>query len=621
MSNRKAALALVNRGFRIFPCRPDKTPKVNAWETNASTHIGLKWEASPEALIGLPCFVNGLVVVDCDVKDGKQGIKAFKELCAKHSIELSNAYVVETPSSGLHFYFKANEPFANSAGQLAPGIDIRGKGGYVIAEGSTLPDGSCYKRVSESAEIPPLPDALAALLKRKDVSEAHSLPIPATAHPEPTERDRIHAQSALKDECKLVAEAQPGTRNDTLNRAAFAMGTLVGNGSLEYEHAANALWEATALNGTFDWPDGKVTATGTIKSGLNAGMLKPRDLLQPDPIMFDAQKYQAQTQAAPSAQLPNDEALINFLDGIKPFRTYNVPPVKYLIPGFLPEGCITMFSGGAGSGKSSLVMKLTDEISNGKPLFGWQQAARKVLYLDRENPPGVVDERFNRMRIGYGDNFKYFGGHLGIDIPKRIFSMPGFKQWLNRDSVKPIVVVDSQIAFQEGKETDSNDVRAFYQPLRDLTFQGITVIVIHHTGKGESTKEFRGSEDIRAAVDVGYTVNNATKGVLSKLTLSAFKCRIKIEEELAFNYVDGEFIPQNLKAAKDELLTMILRNHPGINKTEFRKLAMDKQISRDKADNFIETGIGFGTVLTRKGESNANLLYLPESIPLAQSQY
>ena len=36
--------------------------------------------------------------------------------------------------------------------------------------------------------------------------------------------------AALREETRLVATAQPGTRNDTLNRAAFSLGQLVAAG-------------------------------------------------------------------------------------------------------------------------------------------------------------------------------------------------------------------------------------------------------------------------------------------------------------------------------------------------------------------------------------------------------
>ena len=39
-----------------------------------------------------------------------------------------------------------------------------------------------------------------------------------------------YAMAAARDEARLVAAARPGTRNDTLNRAAFSLGQLTAAG-------------------------------------------------------------------------------------------------------------------------------------------------------------------------------------------------------------------------------------------------------------------------------------------------------------------------------------------------------------------------------------------------------
>src|ERR1700727_1500348 len=100
--NKQAAIALASRGLRIFPCKVDKTPMVAAWEdaaANASVfQATAKWEASPVALPGLPVGAQGLLVFDADRKPGgPDGVAAFHALCAAHGVDLSNAFVVETP--------------------------------------------------------------------------------------------------------------------------------------------------------------------------------------------------------------------------------------------------------------------------------------------------------------------------------------------------------------------------------------------------------------------------------------------------------------------------------------------------------------------------------------------
>ena len=170
--NKDAAMALVSRSLRVFPCNPDKTPMVKAWEQSASSSpfaVAVKWDATPGALPAIPVGAHGMVVIDCDRKQGgPDGVEAFHSLCTERGVDLSSAFVVETPSSGLHFYFLTQTSYGNSSSSLPEGIDVRGVGGYVIAPGAALPDGRSYRHVAGSWDaLPSLPDALAALLREK----------------------------------------------------------------------------------------------------------------------------------------------------------------------------------------------------------------------------------------------------------------------------------------------------------------------------------------------------------------------------------------------------------------------------------------------------------------------
>jgi len=109
-ANKDAALALASLGLHVFPCNPDKTPKVTAWEkvaTKSPFVISIKWDAHPETLPGVPVGAHGLVVIDADRKvGGVDGVVAFSNLCREQGIDFSTLFVVATPSNGCHFYFR-----------------------------------------------------------------------------------------------------------------------------------------------------------------------------------------------------------------------------------------------------------------------------------------------------------------------------------------------------------------------------------------------------------------------------------------------------------------------------------------------------------------------------------
>ena len=111
------------------------------------------WARWPNALIGVPTGkVSGLEVVDLDVRDGRDGIAAFEAL--RDGREIHSGPVVRTVSGGRHLYLRASGEgtVRCNIGRLAPGIDVRAKGGYVIVPPSP---GYMFERHGELQPPPP----------------------------------------------------------------------------------------------------------------------------------------------------------------------------------------------------------------------------------------------------------------------------------------------------------------------------------------------------------------------------------------------------------------------------------------------------------------------------------
>jgi energy-coupling factor transporter ATP-binding protein EcfA2 len=610
--NRDAALALASQGLHIFPCNPDKTPKIAAWEQNATSNglnIEVTWQSAPHLMPAIPVGAHSLVVIDADRKAGAaDGVAAFDFLCAAHGVNLAGAFVVETPSGGRHYYFSSETAFSNSRGSLPDGIDVRGVGGYVIAPGATLPDGRNYKLIAGSWDsIPALPEPLAALLRQKRTTatpEAYSPPGGLAV----TDRERAFAQAALEDEvAKLTAMREGSGRNRALNDAAHSLGTMAG--WIDLNTVANALWEASIANG-YIAKDGESAAKQTIESGMNAGASKPRPLLAGKIPDIDISAMIANGIAAFKQRQTHSAFRI---EDIKSPFTYDSKGIEFAINGLIPLGAITLLSGDSGCGKTTLITKLADAIAEGKAILGNSPCVRRdVLYLDRENTLPVIRERLIRLRIRAEGKFKYWGGHVTGDVPMPMSSE--VKEWIMRTEPKPVLFIDSFIAFLEGNENSSTDVRAFMQPLRELTNLGAAVVVLHHTGKGESTQDFRGSSDIKAAIDVGYLMKNNGESRLTTLTLKSFKARFSVIDALGLTYSNGEFIPQEIKQASEDILTQLLRDNANINKSEFETMARRKGMGQGSIRKFIDAGLTSGMILSRKGERNASLLSLAETL-------
>src|SRR6516164_1024238 len=88
------------------------------------------------------------------------------------------------------------------------------------------------------------------------------------------------AKAALERECKAVAAAQPGTRNTTLNTAAFNLFQIVAGRGLDEQEVRDRLFEAAVTCGLVA-DDGATAVEATIESGAQAGRKQPRTRPQP----------------------------------------------------------------------------------------------------------------------------------------------------------------------------------------------------------------------------------------------------------------------------------------------------------------------------------------------------
>ncbi len=213
---------------------------------------------------------SGIVVIDVDPK----GDVAHLDLPPTVTVNTGRPHA-------QHFYFRSNGPLGNSVGKLADHVDVRGDGGQVVYPGSVHPDtGQQYEWAEGLApwevEIADLPSHIIDLLRAPDEPERSA---PKAPTPSPDTKTNHYATMAMKMELAAVCAAGNGRRNDTLNKAAFSLGTLIGGGYLdraEVEAALLGAAESVGLAGR--------EATSTIQSGIEAGMRKPRRIeLKPVP--------------------------------------------------------------------------------------------------------------------------------------------------------------------------------------------------------------------------------------------------------------------------------------------------------------------------------------------------
>lgn len=272
------ALCLAEMGWRIFPLIPGtKRPAVGDWEHRASSdpdRITRCWHAGRGFNIGVATGPSGLVVVDLDTttdgKPGPDGAAALAALAVSRGVEVPGTYTVSTPSGGHHLYFTSPPGvlLRNTAGALAPRIDTRAHGGYVVGPGSMLPGGG-YELLDETAP-PDLPAWLVQALTQRPAA-----PLPARPHAVAADPGG-YVSAAVRGEAQRVRDAPRGQHNAVLCRAAYALGQLIGAGLLDSDTARTGLTAAAdALIGA-DCGCTPAEVARVINAGLAAGARNPR---------------------------------------------------------------------------------------------------------------------------------------------------------------------------------------------------------------------------------------------------------------------------------------------------------------------------------------------------------
>jgi hypothetical protein len=268
--------------------------------------------------------------------------------------------------------------------------------------------------------------------------------------------------------------------------------------------------------------------------------------------------------------------------------------IEWVVDGMITVGSVNLFAAESGTGKTWLAYSLGGCVARGVPFAGHAVKQMPVLYIDGENPLGVIKDRLGSLGVPETSDFHIWGGWV-LDDPPPGPDDPRVHEFAEK--YKGLIIWDSFIEFHPGEESSASETRQFMKSFRNLANKGATVLILHNAGKAGTSKKYRGSSDIKAAVDTAYTVEKvATLGDgngLDKLRVRNFKARYAEGRHFGLQYVLGEGFRSTDEPVKDDFaataaaLQALLTEVP-INGTEFKRLAATKGISRDKADRFLK---------------------------------
>ncbi|BET49055.1 bifunctional DNA primase/polymerase [Kitasatospora aureofaciens] len=180
------ALSAAERGLAVIPLARTKLPALRSPHRDAPTpepftchgecgrfghgvhdastdpaRVRALFAAAPWATgYGIACGLppHHLIGIDLDTKPETDSSTALRELALRHLFTIPPTVVVLTPSGGRHLWLTGppDHVVPNSAGRLAPGIDVRGAGGYLVGPGSHTRHGA-YTTAPGTAHLAPAP--------------------------------------------------------------------------------------------------------------------------------------------------------------------------------------------------------------------------------------------------------------------------------------------------------------------------------------------------------------------------------------------------------------------------------------------------------------------------------
>ncbi|MER5853188.1 bifunctional DNA primase/polymerase [Streptomyces sp. NPDC002012] len=268
----RVALAAAERGWPVFPLRPDdKRPAGHPERTCPGTgrcagghrtpeqratldpgNIAACWQTVPYN-VGIATGPANLVVVDLDLPKGDadtppaewagaaDGLDVFVMLCERAGEQLpTETYTVRTRRGGQHLYFTApaGKQLRSTADVLGWKVDTRAWGGYVVAAGSTV-GGASYEIIHGPSPAP-LPAWLSDLLTPKPAPA----PMPLAELSARMRNTTAYSTAALRGELEKVLSAREGGRNRAVYFAAYALARMIRSGDLAEAAVSSELMSA-----------------------------------------------------------------------------------------------------------------------------------------------------------------------------------------------------------------------------------------------------------------------------------------------------------------------------------------------------------------------------------------
>ena len=534
---RSAALEYATQGIAIMPCvergkKPalERTGKEHAVATNDTDQIRQWWTTNPQSNIGIVCTANQLAVIDIDGEAGIEWIRA-------NQLPMPTTWIATT-ARGFHYYYRWPMGGARiKTCLIAPKLEIRAAGAYVIAPPSIHPSGHTYrwnpKRCDWSA-LPELPPEWVALQPQ---SQDKATPSNVT-YLSPAAVGNTVALKRLDGLARHLAATPKGGRHQALYTIARTLGGLVASRHLTHIEVSNALYVAAEQNGLLA-EDGNRNIGQTIADGITKGIDDG-----PDPGHHEPGERNPYTLPTPVTAEPDNGIHPLDLDKV---ITAEFDDAQWLIEPIIPaHRAVALYAAGK-TGKSLLALDIVAAAASGRPILGGAplETPIHILYVDQEMTQPDLQERLHSLGYEQPDSTLKQHLHYYQLSPWPPLDTAAGGQCLLAEALKvnaQLVVIDTLIRTVDGEENSADTIKNFgrYTAV-PLKAAGIALLRIDHAGK-DLTRGQRGTSAKRDDVDVVWLLKPATGSLPGKtmLTLKREAARVDwIQEDIHITRNDG----------------------------------------------------------------------------------
>lgn len=194
---------------------------------------------------------------------------------------------------------------------------------------------------------------------------------------------------------------------------------------------------------------------------------------------------------------------------IADFDLNNLPPIKFIVPDWLPAGKLTLFSGHGGSGKSSIMLQLGALLSTGgQHALGHQLQSEpyRVLFVSGEDEPvvnmtrlrGILRARPTLSHANIAENLKFMNVAgcrtttlVDFDARTGKHSYSSLYKHLKEqcELFKPdVIITDNNSILFGGNEIDRNQIQTYIHCVQNI-YPTAAVVALHHVDKASVGRE------------------------------------------------------------------------------------------------------------------------------------